>query len=57
MIIKYRNKFIQKFFKRKYEIKIYMTVDNADYLKEYLNAEIDKTSVGMLKKGLEKLLE
>ena len=57
MIIKYRNKFLRKIFKRKYAIKIYMTFDNAAFIKDYLEEKIDKTAVGELKKGLENILK
>lgn len=47
---------LYRFFRSKYDVKVYLTFDEADYLKNYLEERIDKTAVGELKKGLEKLL-
>lgn len=54
MIIKYNKPLFNL---RKHYIKVYLTLDEADYLKDYLEERIDQTAVGELKKGLEKLLK
>lgn len=57
---KMKIKKIRSIFKKSnldYYVKVYLTFDEANYIKDYLEERIDKTAVGELKKGLEKLLK
>ena len=56
MKIKYKKPWF-KYKNTKHYVKIYLTFDEAHYIKDYLEEKIDKTAVGELKKGLEKLLK
>lgn len=56
MKIKY-HKPVFKYYNTKHYITISLTMDEANYIKDYLEIKIENNPVGILKKGLEKILK